>query len=94
MMKTKLGAKLSSGLSVPASPADDHDDEQHHADGAADDLERPRARAPARAPRAAAASGPLELRLGHSTARATNETTRTSAAAQPNSHSGIGRLAR
>ena len=94
-MKTKLGAKLSSGLCVPARPATTTSDEQHHADRAADDLDRPRARHAGRAGPAAGASGrAVSFGSGHSSASATNETTSTTAAAHPNSHSGIGRLAR
>ena len=59
---------------------------------------RPRApasRARGRCPRAAGASGRARAAArDHSTASAANETTRTTAAAQQNSHSGSGRLAR
>ncbi len=92
VMKTKVVAKLLSGFSVPASPA------PMTATSTTTPTSR-QAHSSTREPRTPPPGSGRQFSrarrgCGHSTASATKETTRTSAAAAANSPSGIGSVAR
>src|SRR4051794_5104811 len=94
-MKTKVGAKLSSASCLPANPATRVSAQRNtpiapHATWTAG----PAMMRPIPPGSGRQSTWPSMTGRGQSTASATNETTSTAAAAQPNSHSGIGRFAR
>ena len=95
MMKTNVGAKLSSGVSGPKKPAISDTSAKTATPISPHAISTPREpRTRPSPPGSGRQPGSSSRGRGHSAASATNERQSTAAAAQPNSHSGIGRLER